>query len=203
MRTIRINLSTRELPDRRGALGLALLGAALTVCLSLYNVHLYRSHRSEVREYERKIARLGEAKANPGRAALPALSKEEADSIEAQARTVNRWIALDIYPWGRLLDELERCTPPQVVILRFASAKEADRIRIEAKAASMGEVTAFLRSLDRSRLYRDSILLGVGTVKEDREKPAPGVAEMPIRFEVETTAAVAPPFLDQTEEARS
>lgn len=204
LRTIRINLSTLEVQDRRTACGVALLGAALIVCLTLYNLRLYGNYRSEVGEYERRIAQFSEVKATANRAvpARPALSKKESDSIQSQAGTVNRWIAMDIYPWDRLLDELERCTPPQVVLLRFASAKEGDRIRVEGKAASMNDVTGFLQSLDRSGLYRDSILLSVSTVKE-AEKITPGTAELPIRFEIDTTAAVVPPFRDQTEEAQS
>lgn len=194
MKRIQLNLATAEYYDRKTVYPIMAAAVLLVLILSLLNFHRYTRYHSEVREIEERISHLDKGVAVRNQAkqeSLPAPSKKEIDTLKEQAGFVNRLITKDMFPWDRLLDELETCTPPDILILRFSTAKETDRIRIEGRAGSMKEITEFLRALDRATLYRNSVLLNVTTPKD----PAPGanpITPSAIRFEIETVAAVEP-----------
>jgi Tfp pilus assembly protein PilN len=194
MKRIHLNLATTQGYDRKTVYPLMAASVLLVFLLSFYNFHRYSRYTSEVREIEKRIAQMEKTDAVRNQAAQPSSpspSKKEIDSLKEQAGFVNRLIAADIFPWDRFLDELESCTPPDVLILRFASGKEKDRFRIEGRAGSMREITEFLKGLDRSTLYRDSVLLNVTTLKEAGQA-ATLTPPAAIRFEIESTAALEP-----------
>ncbi|RJR44802.1 MAG: hypothetical protein C4576_12835 [Desulfobacteraceae bacterium] len=194
MNRIELNLATRRHPD--GKRNYPAVAAALLVLLllTLYTVYLHTRNRAEIREYEQRISRLEQSQASriqANRKAAP--TKGEIDSLRERVSFVNRVIALDSFPWNRFLDELELCTPPDVLLLRFATTKDADRFRIEGNAGSMKEITEFMKGMDSSALFRNTNLLSVSTLKEADRKEGSG-REPPIRFEMETGSAVKPPF---------
>jgi Tfp pilus assembly protein PilN len=199
MNRIYLNLATTEYYDRRSAYPALAAAVILVLLLSLFNMHLYARNRAEIREYERKISHLEkiEADRNRGnRENIPALSKTEIDLLKERVGFVNRLIAMDNFPWNRILDELESRTPSEILILRFTTTKDPGRFRIEGKAGSMKEVTEFLKGMDHSTLFRNSALMSVSTLKEaDRKDNSSG--EPAIRFEIETAAAIEPPFFKQ------
>ncbi len=199
MKRIHLNLATTRCYDRKRVYSVMAGVVLLALILSLYNVHRYIRYTSQVREIEERIAQVEKSDKGQSRAAQPPLplpTQKEMDTLREQAAFVNRLITMDIYPWDRLLDELESCTPPNILILRFTTTKERDRVRIEGNAVSMAEITEFLKALDRSSLYRASALLNVTTPK-DAGQSAMGYKSPAIRFEIETTAAVEPPLRKQ------
>jgi Tfp pilus assembly protein PilN len=199
MNRIHLNLATREYYDRKSAYPALAAAVLLVLLLSLFNILLYTRNRAEIREYERKISLLETvqvAKTQANRETTPADSKKEIDSVKERTSFVNRLIAMDNFPWDRLLDELESRTPPDILILRFTTTKDPGKFRIEGKAGSMKEVTEFLKGMDRSTLFRNSALLSVSTMKEADRKGNSG-GEPSIRFEIETGSAIEPPYFRQ------
>lgn len=197
MRRIQMNLATLEYYDRRAIYSLAIVALVLVLGLSAFNIRLYSRYRANAQGYEQKISKLDGLETTTIRTGRVSPSKKDLDSLKEQATFVNRLIAMDIFPWDRLLDELETCTPPNVVIFRFASTKEPGRIRIEGKAASMNEITDFLKALGQSRWYRQSVLLNVSTQKETGG--AGPASDLTIRFEIEAVASVQSSFSGRDE----
>jgi Tfp pilus assembly protein PilN len=171
--------------------------AILVLALSLFNFHRYVRTTSEIHEMEERISHLEKesVRNSPTPRPVSPPSKKETDTMKEQVGFVNRLIATDVFPWGRLLDELESCTPSNILILRFSTTKEKDRLRIEGKAASMSEIAEFLRALDRSSVYRNSALLNVSTPKDAGQAATSNGSA--IRFEIEAVAAVEAPFQKQ------
>jgi len=194
MNRIELNLATPPYHDRKRNYPAVAAALLILLLLTLYTFYLHTRNRAEIREYEQKISRLEQsqaARAQADRKAAP--SKGEIDLLRERVTFVNRVIALDSFPWNRFLDELELCTPSDVLLLRFATTKDADRFRIEGKAGSMKEVTEFIKGMDRSTLFRHTNLLSVSTLKGADRKEESG-RESAIRFEIETGSAVEPPF---------
>ncbi|MBN1106848.1 MAG: PilN domain-containing protein, partial [Deltaproteobacteria bacterium] len=157
-----------------------------------YNIGLFLNYKGKVLEYEERIAQLDQGEVTRKRIREPGgttVSKEEVASIKAGVEFVNRLITLDIFPWDRLLDELETRTPSQVSILGLVSLKDENRIKIEAKAVSMSHITQFLKALDESAITRDNILLNVSVGKDNSEGGRRDAGDLSIRFEINSTVA--------------
>ncbi|MBN1102832.1 MAG: PilN domain-containing protein [Deltaproteobacteria bacterium] len=191
MRRIELNLATFEYQDKQIAYPMLAAAALLLLLLSLYGLKLFSDYRQQVQEFRASFARLEKKQSTRkkiqrvGRGAAP---KQETESSKAAVELVNRLITMDVFPWGRLLDELEDLTPPGITVQSFSSGTDEKKIRIEGKASSMNEITQFLKGLDGSKLYRDTVLSNVSVGKVEGEKDKRGI-ELPIHFEITISSA--------------
>lgn len=191
MRRIELNLATFEYQDKQIVYPMLAAVALLLLLLSLYGLKLFSDYRQQAQEFRTSIARLEKTQATrkkiqrEGRGAAP---KQEAESSTAAVEFVNRLITTDVFPWDRLLDELETLTPPGITIQSFSSGTDEKKIRIEGKASSMSEITQFLKALDGSKVFRDTVIANVSVGKPEAEKDKRG-SELAIHFEITTSAA--------------
>jgi hypothetical protein len=196
-----LNLATFEYQDKKTAYLVLGVTALLVLSISVYNMGLFVTYKNKVLECEERIAQLDKAEVTRKSIREPggtAVSKEEVASVKTGAEFVNRLITLDVFPWDRLLDELETRTPSPVSILGLVFSKEENRVKIEAKASSMSHITQFLKALEESALYRDNILLNVSVGKDRSEAGKPDSGDLSIRFEISSTVAVDPLFRGST-----
>jgi hypothetical protein len=194
MKRIQLNLATIQYYEKKTIYPILAAAVILVLILSLFNVHRYSRYRSQVGEIEDRILHLertGPVRYQAAKVSLPVLSEKDLSTLREQVGFVNRLIAMDVFPWDRLLDEIESCTPPNILIQRFAATKERERVRIEGKAGSMMDITEFLESLESSSLFRNSTLLSVATPRDGGETATSKMSSA-IRFEIEASAAVEP-----------
>jgi len=196
LKTIELNLATVEYQDKKLAYPVMIATAILALILCFYSVKVYMGYNRHVNEYEERIAQLDQSQVTrkkieqEGKA--PA-SNEEAGSIRATAEFVNRLILLDVFPWGRLLDEVEALAPKGVILMSFGSGKEENSVKMEGKASSMSQITEFLKALEGSKIFKGTTLSNVSVGKDGGEADKGG-GEPAILFEINTTAATAQLF---------
>ena len=155
-----INLTTHDHVDRRiiyAVLGsVALLVALFTLfnTVSAFQVFSERStYRSKIKDLQQQGKSLQAAE--KGNADY---DSETAAALQKRSRHVNRLIALDIFPWTGILDELEKAIPPQVVLNRFLPAPDFKTIRISGHTPSVEPITQFQDALGKSPLFQSVVL---------------------------------------------
>ena len=127
-----INLTTHDHMDRR--IIYAVLGgvALLLAAFTLINGIQWISKYSERSRYQSKISELQQQASafSAARADEPPFKPEAALALQKSSRQANYLIALDIFPWIDILDEIEKAMPPDVVLDRFLPATDLKTIRI-------------------------------------------------------------------------
>jgi hypothetical protein len=104
--------------------GVALLLAAFTLINGIQWISKY----SERSRYQSKISELQQQASalSASRGDEPPFKPEAALALQKSSRHANYLIALDIFPWIDILDEIEKTMPPQVILDRFLPASRSE-----------------------------------------------------------------------------
>jgi len=155
-----INLTTHDHPDRRivfGVLGgVALLLAAFTLfnmVSGFQGINARAEYRAKIHDLQQRAKTLGQQD-NSG----AAFDAEAAAALQKRNRHANYLIALDIFPWITIMDELEKTIPPQVVLDRFLPAQDLKTIRINGYTPSVEPITRFQEALTKSGLIQSVVI---------------------------------------------
>jgi len=155
-----INLTTHDHVDRRiiyAVLGsVALLLAIFTLSNVVYGFHAYNEHSayvSKIEDLQQQAKTL--MPLDPDGAEF---STKAATALQKHSRHANYLIALDIFPWVEILDELEKTIPPQVVLDRFLPEASLQTIRITGYTPSVEPITRFQDALGKSELFHSVVL---------------------------------------------
>ena len=146
--------------DRRIVFGI-LGGIALFVAIfTLFNVVNGFQMFNERSDYHAKVQDLQQqaqalTKQNED---LAAFDPKAADELQKRIQDANYLIALDIFPWTAILDELERAIPSQVVLDRFLPAQDLKTIRINGRTTSVEPITQFQEALGKSNLFQSVVI---------------------------------------------
>lgn len=166
-----INLTTHDHVDRR--IIYAVLGgvALLLAAFTLINGIQWISKYSERSRYQSKISELQKQASalSASRADEPPFKPEAALALQKSSRQANYLIALDIFPWIDILDEIENAMPPEVVLDRFLPATDLKTIRISGHTPSVEPLTRFQEALGKSDYFQSVVLenmdFGTGSAK--------------------------------------
>jgi Tfp pilus assembly protein PilN len=155
-----INLTTHDHVDRR--IIYAVLGgvALLLAAFTLINGIQWISKYSERSRYQAKISDL-QQQASALSAAWddkPPFKPEAALALQKSSRQANYLIALDIFPWIDILDEVEKTMPPEIVLDRFIPATDLKTIRITGHTPSVEPLMRFQDSLGKSDFFQSVVL---------------------------------------------
>ena len=180
-----INLTTHDHIDRRVIY--AMLGSAIVLLsfFTLFNMFNGLSAFQEGRSYSDKIDELrqqAKSLVNPNQDDS-GYDKKEAEAIQNRNRNANFLIALDIFPWVAILDELEKAIPPQIVLDRFMPKEDLKSIRITGHTTTVESITKFQNALESSAFFQSVVLenmdFGAG-----KSKPGGSAAANGIHFEL-------------------
>jgi Tfp pilus assembly protein PilN len=167
MEFYQINLTTRDHADRR--IIYAVLGtvAAVMILFTLFNVvngiRTYQERRSYLAKIE-DLQRQAETLAGVDQA-NQTFDADAAAVLQKRSRHVNHLIALDIFPWVDILNQLEETIPDQIVLDRFLPAQDLKSLQITGRTLSMEQITQFQDALGKSELFQSVVLenIDVGT----------------------------------------
>lgn len=188
MEPIKVNLATFEYYDKRLAYILMVCTAAALLLISGYQIHLGLRHQGEVFAYQEKIERLNQQSVKRQRIPLDKkaeLPKAEAKRIEEQVRLVNDLILSDVYPWDRVLDELERVMPKGIILKSFSLLEGWRRVSLKGHGRSMKEITLFLQAMEASVLFEKNVLARL-SVEHGSAPMQTGQGELTVPFEIES-----------------
>jgi len=163
LETIKANLSTYDYFDMRLA-NLICIGLVISVLLvSAYNIHLYFRFQKEIHDYEEKNVlmeqRFQKIKHMQGESSKK-IDENDINSIKAKADFVNRLIAIDIFPWQKILDELELIMPGDMILQDFTTSDDFSTIILKGDAGSTQSISLFLNRLNAVKLFQNNLLLG-------------------------------------------
>lgn len=167
MKDIQVNLATYEYIDKRLAVLLISGTAILILLISVTLMHRFFGNAEQLRQYNAKLMRVtrladDKDKANIGQ---DELTKKRKQLIDRRVREVNTMIARDIFPWGRLLEVVERSMPEGLHLDSFVASEDYRKLTLKGRAVAARKVSFFLKRLDDSRLLADNVLLSLKLVK--------------------------------------
>jgi Tfp pilus assembly protein PilN len=86
---------------------------------------------------------------------------------------INRLIALDLFPWVKVLDALEKALPDAVVIDSFRPDEGFARIHLAGHTDSLEQLVRFQERLEASDLFSAVVLenMGLGDDRNDNNNP--------------------------------
>jgi Tfp pilus assembly protein PilN len=170
-----INLTTHDHVDRRlvfGILGgVALLLGIFTLSNAIsgfQTLNEQSDYRAKIRDLKQQAITLTK---EDGSAA--AFDAKGATDLQKRNRNANYLIALDIFPWIKILNELEKAIPPQVILDRFLPAQDLKTIRINGRTPSVEPITRFQEALGKSSLFQSVVIenLDFGPESSAAENP--------------------------------
>jgi hypothetical protein len=170
---IKVNLATFEYFDKRIVYSLILGAAIFVLMISAFNLQRSFRYQNEIFDYEGKIKRLDQmlVKRQPiGGENVRPVGKEALKEMEEAVLHVNRLIAADLFPWGRVFDLLEKEIPDPVALHGFLPSEDFSRLTLRGQSRSMADVSLFLGRLESSRLFERAVLAKL-TVPEGKLEP--------------------------------
>ncbi len=159
-----INLTTRERIDYRIRYLLYGATAVFIAMISLVNLTQgYRLYRERV-DYQRKFATIQEQtrKLKAAGQAGGRVNPKAYQTLMNQGLRGNRLIALDQFPWARVLNALEKALPDAVIIDSFRPAADFGRIHLAGRTESLEKLVDFQKGLEDADLFTSVILENMG-----------------------------------------
>jgi Tfp pilus assembly protein PilN len=170
-----INLSTRERIDNR--IRYVAYGgmAAVVIVISLLNLakgyQIYKertAYQEKTEQLQQQAQKLQTAGTGGGE-----VSQKNYRALMNAGLAINRLIALDLFPWVKVLDALEKALPDAVVIDAFRPDEGFARIYLEGHTDSLEKLVRFQERLEASDLFAAVVLenMGLGDNRSDNKMP--------------------------------
>jgi Tfp pilus assembly protein PilN len=189
-RTDRINLSTRPFYNERAVHALLLLGAAVVLAVTAYNlwqVYVLSGRNAELQgrlsQADTKTRELREQAA----AIRRSINARELDETVAAAREANLLIERRVFSWTEVLNQFETTLPPSVRISSVRPRVERDgtmMVEVVVLARTVEAVDAFIENLEKRGAFsgvlsREEFVNEDGLIQaslEGRYRPVAGPA---------------------------
>ncbi|MFZ5573108.1 MAG: PilN domain-containing protein [Thermodesulfobacteriota bacterium] len=188
MKAIHTNLATFEYVDRRLSLLLILSTSAVILLISVNTIRQFFDGADQIQTYQKKIYQKEQeiaVKIKDSQKDQQAITKEQIKSIEHQVVQFNRLIATDIYPWNRILEELERSSPAGLCLVSFVPADDFQTLTMKGRAESENRISFFFKRLEESKLFDGNTLLTF-QVNPNKDSTSEGNGESGIQFTIES-----------------
>ena len=189
-RTDRINLSTRPFYNERAVQALLLLGAAVVLAVTAYNlwqVYVLSGRNAGLQgrlsQADAKTRELREQAA----AIRRSINARELDATVAAAREANLLIERRVFSWTEVLNQFETTLPPNVRISSVRPRVERDgtmMVEVVVLARTVEAVDAFIENLEKRGAFsgvlsREEFVNEDGLIQaslEGRYRPVAGSA---------------------------
>jgi len=183
-------MATLEYHDKR-IVYLVVLGAIIFLsAITGYNINMGVKYQKEISEYEGKIGKL-EQNQSQRKFLHKELKEEEIKQIKTDALFVNKLIAIDIFPWDRLLEALEDNMPEDIILMSLSlsnidGSDIYDKLLLKGSAGSIEKIALFLKKLEESSIFQKCMILKLSVEKGNLEEIAKKKS-FNIYFEIESS----------------
>ncbi|MBL0714199.1 MAG: PilN domain-containing protein [Desulfosarcina sp.] len=173
-----INLTTRERIDYR--IRFMLFGGIAALVLIISVINLYKGYQAyrERAAYQDKIEQLQQQalKLQAAEKRTGQVSDKAYQTLMNKSLRINHLIALDLFPWVKVLDALEDALPAVVVIDTFQAVDGFTRINLAGHTDSLEQLVQFQEGLEASDLFASVVLenMGLGGGSKGTTQPDSG-----------------------------
>ncbi len=188
-------MATLEYHDKRIVYSVVFGAVIFLSAITGYNINMGVKNQKEISEYEEKIGKL-EQNQSQRKFLHKELKEEEIKQIKTDALFVNKLIAIDIFPWDRLLETLEDNIPEDIILMNLSlsdiygsdiyGSDIYDKLLLKGYAGSIEKIALFLKKLEASTMFQKCMILKLsvekGSLKEISKKKS-----FNIYFEIETS----------------
>jgi hypothetical protein len=188
LETIKINLATFEYQDKRITYPILILAILIIFALSGLSFYVGSRNRTEIKEYEKKIEQLENTsliKQKISDNKYYELTSGEIDTLKEDVNFVNQLIDMDTFPWGKLLDSLERLVPSGITLSNFNISEDLNKVGLQGMARSIKDIGVFIEQLNGSKVYGNNELISL-TVSEENSDQVDTAGKLDILFEIES-----------------
>ena len=181
-------MASLEYHDKRVVYSVVLGAIIFLSAITGYNINMGVKYQKEISEYEEKIEKL-EQNQSQKKFLHKELKEEEIKQIKTDALFVNKLIAIDIFPWDRLLKTLEDNIPEDIILMNLSLSDSYgsdiyDKLLLKGYAGSIEKIALFLKKLEESSIFQKCMILKLsvekGSLKEISKKKS-----FNIYFEIE------------------
>ena len=162
-------MATLEYYDKRIVYSFVLGAIIFLVAITGYNINMGVKYQKEMSEYEEKIEKL-EQNQSQRKFLHKELKEEEINQIKTDALFVNKLIAIDIFPWDRLLETLEDDTPEDIILMNLSLFDIYDKLLLKGYAGSIEKIALFLKKLEESSIFQKCMILKLSVEKGNLEE---------------------------------
>ena len=178
-------MATLEYYDKRIVYSVVLGVIIFLVAITGYNINVGVKYQKEISEYEEKIEKLKQ-KQSQRKFFHKELKEEEINQIKTDALFVNKLIAIDIFPWDRLLETLEDDTPEDIILMDLSLSDIYDKLLLKGYAGSIEKITLFLKKLEESSMFQKCMILKF-SIEKGRLEEISKKKSFHIYFEIENS----------------
>ena len=183
-------MATLEYHDKRIVYSVVLGAIIFLSAITGYNINMGVKYQKEISKYEDKIGKLEQ---NQSRRKFfhRELKEEEIKQIKTDALFVNKLIAIDVFPWDRLLETLEDNIPGDIILMNLSlsdidGSDIYDKLLLQGYAGSIEKIALFLKKLEESSIFQKCMILKLsvetGNLEEISKKKS-----FNIYFEIESS----------------
>ena len=167
-------MATLEYHDKRIVYSVVLGAIIFLSAITGYNINMGVKYQKEISEYEEKIGKL-EQNQSQKKFLHKELKEEEIKQIKTDALFVNKLIAIDIFPWDRLLETLEDNIPEDIILMNLSlsdiyGSNIYDKLLLKGSAGSIEKIALFLKKLEESSMFQKCIILKLSVEKGSLEE---------------------------------
>jgi len=163
-------MATLQYHDKRIVYSVVLGAIILIVAITGYNINMGVKYQKEISEYEEKIGKLVEQNQSKRKFLHKELKEEEIKQIKTDALFVNKLIAIDIFPWDRLLETLEDNMPEDIILMNLSFSEIYDKLLLKGYAGSIEKIALFLKKLEESSMFQKCMILKLSVEKDGLEE---------------------------------
>ena len=185
MKPIKANLTSIEHPDKRIIYGIIVIIVLCLFLISALNIRAAIHNHNNILNYQIKTDRLSQgARAAELHEAEIKNRPTDGDYEKNKKNAVfaNRLITLDIFPWDKLLDTLEKSVPEGITLSSFDPSNDFKQIIIKGRAGTVENIAYLLKMLEKSSILQKSSLLRI-CLSESKPGGLPSVKTEGIEFE--------------------
>ena len=167
-------MATLEYHDKRIVYSVVLGAIIFLSAITGYNINMGVKYQKEISGYEEKIGKLEQ---NQSRREFfhRELKEEEIKQIKTDALFVNKLIAIDIFPWDRLLETLEDNMPEDIILMNLSlsdiyGSDIYDKLLLQGCSGSIEKIALFLKKLEESSIFQKCMILKLSVEKGGLEE---------------------------------
>ncbi len=162
-------MATLEYHDKRIVYSVVLGAIILLVAITGYNINMGVKYQKEIFEYKDKTGKLVEQNQSQRKFLHKELKEEEIEQIKTDALFVNKLIAIDIFPWDRLLETLEDNIPEDIILMNLSLSDIYDKLLLKGYAGSIEKIALFIKKLEESSMFHKCMILKLSVEKDGLE----------------------------------
>jgi len=187
MNPIQINLAKRR-GNRLADYAVIIMIISVLVAFTGANGYQYINMQKEILKYDETLTRhhliRQAAKRGSLKTRVQTLSATEIEILKDKSELVNRIILEDIFTWTGLLDLLETTMPKSMIVSLMTVSDNLSKLTLKGRVASTHELGLFLKKINATDLFENSILSAISVVTSDLKQANDNQTKTDIGYEI-------------------